>query len=71
MSDLTTKAVAAELHVSAETVRNLIAQGSLEAYRVNGAGGPFRVRPEAVDAYRERQRSLDPWARSTPRRSVR
>lgn len=65
--DLTTLDVARELNASTETVRALIASGDLKAYRLRGASGPFRVQPAAVEEYRERQRTRDPWARTRSR----
>lgn len=35
-----------------ETVRKLIASGDLKAYRLGGDRGPWRIRPEALRAYR-------------------
>lgn len=67
MADLRTRDVAREINASAETVRALITSGALEAYRLNGASGPYRVTPEAVEAYRERKKNKDPWVRTRPR----
>ena len=68
MVDLTTAQVAAELNASRETVRRLISSGELRAYRLSSEGSPWRVRPEELDAYRERRQNRDPWVRSRPRR---
>lgn len=68
MVDLTTAQVAAELSASRETVRRLISSGELRAYRLSSEGSPWRVRPEELDAYRERRQNRDPWVRSRPRR---
>ncbi len=73
MSDLTTRDAAAELQASTETVRNLIADGSLPgAYRLRGDHGPWRIPPASIEAHRENQKNRDPWARTRPvRRSTR
>lgn len=67
MADLRTRDVAAEINASVETVRSLISTGVLDAYRLNGDSGPYRVRPESVEEYRQRQKDRDPWARTRPR----
>ncbi|WP_442946361.1 helix-turn-helix domain-containing protein [Oerskovia sp. USHLN155] len=53
-----------------ETVRKLIASGDLKAYRLGGDRGPWRIRPEALRAYREQQarRAADPRVRTRPTR---
>lgn len=68
MSDLRTRAAAAELDTTPETVRHLIKSGALKAYRLRGTAGPWRIRPEALDEYREAQTKRDPWARTRPRK---
>lgn len=68
--DLTTLDVARELNASTETVRALIASGDLKAYRLRGSSGPYRIRPSALDEYRERQQNRDPWARTRPLRKA-
>lgn len=67
MSDLKTAEAAAALNTSPETVRRLISCGDLKAYRLRGTSGPWRIRPDHIEEYRERQRSKDPWARTRPR----
>ena len=67
MADLTTAQVAEEVNTTPETVRRMIQTGALNAYRLRTDEGPWRVRPEDLDAYRERRQSRDPWARSRPR----
>ena len=67
--DLTVAAVAHELTCSPDTVRTLIRSGRLDAYRLSGERGPWRVQPAAIDAYRDAQRARDPWQRTRPRRS--
>lgn len=71
MTTLTTKDVAAELRTTPETVRRLIVSGEIEAFRLTQPNGSYRVTPEALDAYRERQQQRDPWARTRPRRNPR
>lgn len=67
-ADLTTRDVATLLNASPETVRALISSGDLAAYRLRGASGPYRIKPESVDRYREQQTNRDPWARTRPRK---
>ena len=64
MPDLTVAEVARELSASPETVRRLIQSGDLQAYRLSGTAGPWRIEPAELVAYRERQRNRDPWVRS-------
>jgi len=68
--DLQVREVAAELHVSAETVRVLIRSGELAAYRLRGTSGRWRVPRAAIDDYRDRQTRIrnDPWVRTRQRR---
>ena len=49
-SDLSLREAARELGISADTTRRLIRAQQLTAYR--GGGRQWRVRPEAVEAYR-------------------
>lgn len=69
-ADLTVRDVADVLATSPETVRSLISSGALSAYRLSGARGPWRVTPDALDAYRTAQTKRDPWARTRPRRTA-
>lgn len=68
MPDLTAAQAAAELNTTPETVRRMIATGALGAYRLTGEAGPWRIRPDDLDSYRERQRARDPWVRTRRRR---
>lgn len=67
MPDLTVAEVASELNASPETIRRLIHLGDLQAYRLTGQAGPWRIEPSELDAYRKRQRNRDPWVRTRPR----
>ena len=68
MPDLTVAEVAKELSASPETIRRLIQSGDLQAYRLSGTAGPWRIEVAELHAYRERQRNRDPWMRTRPRR---
>lgn len=70
-ADLTTRGAARELHVAPGTVRSLIRDRLLDAYQTRGDSGPYRIKPEALAAYRERMEALrtDPWNRTRPRKA--
>ena len=54
---MTVTEAAAWLECSPKTIRNLIAAGELECYRVGlGDRAPIRITPEALEAYRRAAR---------------
>lgn len=57
---LTVQQVGAELSVDRRTVYQLIESGALRAYRV---GKPYRVDPEDLAAFKERQKAATRAAR--------
>ncbi|WP_372595648.1 helix-turn-helix domain-containing protein [Actinotalea sp.] len=66
--DLTVRDVSEALATTPETVRVLIRDGLLiDAYRLHGDRGPWRVPASALDVYRERQALSDPWVRTRTR----
>ncbi len=66
--DLTVRDVAAAIAATPDTVRRLVADGLLPgAYRLRGNEGPWRIPAAALDTYRERQTSADPWVRTRAR----
>lgn len=71
MNALTVTTVAERLDASKETARRLIKTGALQAFRLSGARGPWRVTEEDLAAYIERQKAArtDPWKRTRPRRN--
>lgn len=67
--DMTVKDVAAAISASENVVRGLLAAGDLPgAYRLSGARGRWRIPASALDAFRERRATRDPWVRTRPRR---
>ena len=45
--------VAEQLHISEGTIRRLVREGKLRAYRIGGRRGKLRFKPEDVTSYLE------------------
>lgn len=56
---LTVRDVSERLRCSPATVRKLIHDGQLDAFRLTTVGGRWRVTPEALEQY-QRQRAVVP-----------
>jgi|GEM_PF-2968416 len=60
MSDLTAAEVALSLNCTRAWVYTLLRETDLDGYQLTGRNGPWRVTPEALAAFKDGSRPIDP-----------